>query len=164
MDVKFNKTQEICVFILIVTMLCSISTYSFIYSLEQSAHENKYYEINNVEHVKDFTDIPYTGVNSSHYTLSESGLNDRQKQQIMIEESVIINDTSTFEIDYDSETIVLTTNDSAYIGNLEVNNPRNPSDALSSIMLMLNFVFLSCLLILLLLLLESIVVMMWKMW
>jgi hypothetical protein len=75
-----------------------------------------------VEHVEDYTNLANSGIDK-YYKLSESGLNNQKKQQLMSENSVITNNSSTFEtaVREDYETIALTTDNSAYIGDIEVN-------------------------------------------
>jgi hypothetical protein len=118
MDIRFDRRQEICGLIIIVTILFGISMYGFTYSLTQDEH--RYYKIDNIKYAEKFTNIPDEGIDK-HYTLSESGLDNHQKQQIMNKESVIINDSDTFEtVDSEDKTVALTTDNSAYIGNIEV--------------------------------------------
>jgi hypothetical protein len=53
---RTTRREKIYYLIIIVTMLCGISTYGLNYSLAQGNHE--YYQIENVEHVKDFNNLP----------------------------------------------------------------------------------------------------------
>lgn len=125
MNIKFNKRQEIHRLIIIVTILFSISTYSIAYSLIQDGH--KIYEIDNVKQVEDFSNLADSEVDK-YYRISESGLSNQEKQKLMNEKSVVVTGSSTFEtINAVDETVALTTNNSAYIGDIDVSYPSSSS-------------------------------------
>jgi hypothetical protein len=120
MDIKFNE-KNICNILIIVTILCSISTYGFTHSLAQGQQgEHKYYKVNNVKYVEDSTSLVDKNIDK-YYRLSDIGLNNQETLQLMDEKDVIINDGSKLGKVGDDVTVALTINNGAYVGNMEAN-------------------------------------------
>jgi hypothetical protein len=104
-------------------------------SAGSSAQSNQVHKIHDVRHVEGLNDVDNTEEIDEIHKLSESGLTDKQKQQIMDEKSITTRD---LEIDIwrggiAAPTVVLTTDNSLYIADIEETSNTTSAETIMSI-------------------------------
>ena len=104
-----------------------------------SAGDKHVHKINDVTHIEEFNDMTDTERVDGVYKLSQSGLTDETKRDIMEEKNVVINGESKIE----GGTVALTTNNGAYIVDTEISHPNT----LKEIIMMLESIILALLVI-----------------
>jgi len=120
------------IIIILFTVFMSASALS-------SAGDKHVHKINDVTHIEEFNDMADTQRIDEIYKLSQSGLTDETKRDIMGEKNVVINGESKI----DGGTVALTTNNGAYVVDTETSHPNT----LTEIIMMLASAILAFLVI-----------------